>query len=129
MARAIIDCTNPLYTLFNLMKDEVIDYGVGALDTTTLQVLKEPGRPATTKSYTYCFRGGAPEKNVILYEYNAIKHKPFVNDWFAGFSGTVHCDGDPFFDLLFESETVKRSRRCDSISEFTALSAKPKMRR
>ncbi|GAC33475.1 hypothetical protein GPLA_2577 [Paraglaciecola polaris LMG 21857] len=109
MARAVIDCTNPLYPLFNLMKDEVIDYGVGALDATTLQVLSEPGRSATTKSYAYCFRGGAPGKEVVLYEYNAIKHKPFVNDWFAGFSGTLHCDGDPFFDLLFESETVKPS--------------------
>ncbi|MEE8058152.1 MAG: IS66 family transposase [Pseudomonadales bacterium] len=109
MARSVIECANPLQPLFNLMKDEVIDYGVGALDATTLQVLNEPGRLATTKSYAYCFRGGAPGKESILYEYNATKHKSFVNDWFAGFSGTLHCDGDPFFDLLFESEVVNPS--------------------
>ena len=70
------------------MKDEVIDYDVGALGATTLQVLNEPGRPARRKSYAYCFRCGAPGKAVILYEYNAMEHKRFVNDWFAGFSGT-----------------------------------------
>ena len=55
----------------------------------------------------YCFRGGAPGKAVVLYEYNAIKHKPFMKDWFAGFGGALHCDDDPFFDFLFEAETVK----------------------
>lgn len=30
----------------------------------------------------------------------------FVNDWFSGFNGTLHCDADPFFDLLFESKEV-----------------------
>ena len=88
------------------MKDEAIGYDVGALDANTLQVLKEPDRPARRKSYAYCFRGGAPGKEVILYEYNAIEHKHFVNDWFAGFSGTLHCDADPFFDLLFSGNDV-----------------------
>jgi transposase len=109
MARSAIDCANPLQPLFNLMKDEAIDYDVGTLDATTLQVLNEPGRPATTKSYAYCFRGGAPGKEVILYEYNALKHKRFVNDWFAGFSGTLHCDADPFFNQLFSGDQVNAS--------------------
>jgi transposase len=109
MARSTIDCANPLQPLFNLLKDEVIDYDVGALDATTLQVLNEPGRPATTKSYAYCFRGGAPGKEVILYEYNALKHKHFVNDWFAGFSGSLHCDADPFFERLFSGDEVNAS--------------------
>ena len=106
MARSTIACSEQLQPLINLMKDEVIDYDTGALDATTLQVLKEPDRPAGRKSYAYCFRGGAPGKEVILYEYNATEHKLFVNNWFAGFKGTLHCDGDPFFELLFDSETV-----------------------
>ena len=44
MARATIDCCDALQPLVNLMKDQVIDYDVGALDATTLQVLNEPGR-------------------------------------------------------------------------------------
>ncbi|WP_297292615.1 IS66 family transposase [Oceanicoccus sp.] len=109
MARSTIDCAHPLQPLFNLMKDEVIDYDVGALDATTLQVLNEPDRPARRKSYAYCFRGGAPGKAVILYEYNAMEHKRFVDDWFAGFSGTLHCDADPFFNRLFSDADVHAS--------------------
>jgi transposase len=63
----------------------------------------------TTKSYAYCFRGGASGKDVILCGYNTIKHNPFVNNWFAGLSGTLRCYGHPFFDLLFESEAVSPS--------------------
>lgn len=69
MARSAIDCANPLQPLYNLIKDEVIGYDVGALDATALQVLNEPSRPARRKSYAYCFRSGAPGKAVILYEY------------------------------------------------------------
>ena len=67
------------------------------------------GRPARRKSYAYCFRGGAPGKAVILYEYNAMEHKRFVDVWFAGFSGTLHCDADPFFNQLFSDDDVNAS--------------------
>ena len=61
--------------------------------------MKEPRRPATHKSYVYVFRRDIPGKEIVLYEYNATDHKHVVNDLFAGYSGTLHCD--PFFNLLF----------------------------
>ena len=45
----------------------------------------------------------------MLFEYNAHDHKLFVNDWYAGFGGTLHCDADPFFELLFESAQINPS--------------------
>lgn len=107
MASATIKCTEALQPLVNLMKDEIIDYDIGALDATGFQVLNEPGRPAQRKSYAYCMRGGPPGKESIIYSYNAEKHKQFVNEWFEGFSGTLHCDGDPFFELMFEKGEIK----------------------
>ena len=109
MARTNIQVASPLQPLFNLLKDEVIDYDVGALDATTLQVLREPGRSAATKSYVYCFRGGTSDKPVILYEYNAHEHKAFVRDWYDGFSGVLHCDADPFFGEVFSQDNVTPS--------------------
>jgi len=107
MAYATIDSAVALQPLVNLMKDDIIHYDIGALDATGLQVLKEPGRPAQRKSYAYCMRGGPPGKESIIYSYNAEKHKQFVDDWFEGFCGTLHCDGDPFFELMFQKETIK----------------------
>ncbi len=102
MARWIIDLILPLTPIYNLLKDEVIDYDVASCDATTLQVLNEPGRPAETKSYVYCIRGGPPDKSVILYDYNEKLHKQFVKDWFEGFKGYLHVDGDNFFELVGE---------------------------
>lgn len=100
MARWMIELMEPLMPIHNLLKDSIIEYDVASCDATTLQVLKEPGRAAETKSYAYCFRGGPPDKSVILYGYNASEHKQFVFNWFADFNGYLHVDGDSFFNLI-----------------------------
>jgi transposase len=102
MARWLIDLMSPMQPIYNLFKDQIIDYDVASCDATTLQVLKEPGRSAEVKSYVYCCRGGPPDKLVVLYDYNDKLHKLFVKDWFEGFEGYLHVDGDNFFDLIGE---------------------------
>lgn len=112
MANWMIALMAPLQPIFNLMKDEVIDYDVASIDATTLQVLNEPGRKAETKSYMYCIRGGTPKKSVILYEYNHKEHKQFVRDWLEGFSGYLHADADNFFELA--GETIATMVNCNA---------------
>jgi len=102
MARWVIDLMLPLQPIYNLLKDYVIEYDIASCDATTLQVLKEPGRHPETKSYVYCMRGGPPDQSVVLYEYNEKQHKQFVKEWFEGFRGYLHVDGDNFFDLVGE---------------------------
>lgn len=109
MANWLILLKPKLQPLLNLLKDEIIDYDIASMDATQLQVLREPGRPPTTKSYVYCFRGGLPSKKVVLFEYNAQMHKPYVANWFAGFQGFIHSDADPFFDLLSSQADIDLS--------------------
>jgi transposase len=45
-------------------------YDIASMDATTIQVLVQPGRAASTKSYMYCFRGGGEKDQVILYDYS-----------------------------------------------------------
>ena len=106
MARWLIELVSRLQPLYNLMKDEVIGYDISSCDATTLQVLREPGRKPETKSYVYCIRGGPPDKQVILYDYNDKLHKQFICDWYEGFKGYLHVDGDNFFDLIGEMPGV-----------------------
>lgn len=103
MSKWFIDLHEPLMPLYNLMKERLVDYDVASLDATVLQVLNEPERPPTRKSYLYCFLGGDDAHRVILYAYNEKAHKPFVRDWFEGFSGSLHADADPSFGLLAEA--------------------------
>ena len=102
MARWLIELMHPLQPIYNLMKDCVIDHDIASCDATTLQVLNEPGRSAEIKSYVYCIRGGPPNQSVILYDYNEKLHKQFVKEWFEGFNGYLHVDGDNFFELIGE---------------------------
>ncbi len=58
MAQWLIDLAPKIQPVINLMKDQIMDYDIAAMDATSLQVLKEPGRLPTKKSYVYCFHGG-----------------------------------------------------------------------
>lgn len=100
MARWLIDLTTPLRPIYNLLKDQIINYDIASSDATSLQVLKEAGRSPETKSHVYCFRGGPPDKSVVLYDYNASKHQEFVKSWFLGFKGYLHVDADNCFNLV-----------------------------
>jgi len=100
MARWVIDLMEPLRPIYNLLKEYIIDYDIASCDATGIQVLKEPGRKAETKSDIYCIRGGPPGKNIVLYDYNATEHKQFVHNWFESFTGYLHVDGDNVFDLI-----------------------------
>lgn len=100
MANWCIKLASPVQPIINLMKDNLLSYDIAGFDATHLQVLREPGREPTTKSYVYCLRGGPPDKPVVLYEYNAHNHQSFCANSFQGFTGTIHTDADPFFAEL-----------------------------
>lgn len=59
-------------------------------------------------------------------DYNDRDHKSFVHDWFAGFSGVIHADADPFFETLAATEGVTMAychaharRRFEKITQTT----------
>lgn len=126
MARWLIDLLEPLRPIYNLLKDNIIDYDIASADATTLQVLKEPGRKAETKSQVYCFRGGSPGKQVTLYNYNATEHKQFVQEWFVGFKGYLHADGGNVFDFSQDAILVNCNAHARRKFEAIAKSAKGK---
>ena len=51
MARWLIQLSDPLQPLINLMKETIVDYDIAAIDATTFQVLREPLRAPEKKSY------------------------------------------------------------------------------
>ncbi|CAL7961892.1 conserved hypothetical protein [Gammaproteobacteria bacterium] len=106
MARWVIDSSHMLQPLVNFFQDEILSYPIAAMDATSLQVLKEEGRKAQTKSYVYCIRGGPPDKKSTVYEYNAVLHKIFLGSWFDGYKGKIHCDAGNVFDDLGETPDI-----------------------
>ena len=109
MARWMIQLADPLQPLINLMKDELSSYDVAACDATSLQVLNEPARDPTRKSYTYCLRGGPPGKEIILFEYNAYNQKDYLEETFTGFNGFIHTDADGVYDKVAQNPEITLS--------------------
>ena len=56
--------------MINLLRDRLLAYDILQMDETPVQVLKEPGRAAQSKSYLWLQRGGPPEQPVVLYDYD-----------------------------------------------------------
>ena len=63
-------------------------------DETTLQVLREPGRSAQSKSYMWLYMTGtAEERQIILYEYQEGRGASYPRTFLSGFSGYLQTDG------------------------------------
>ena len=59
-----------LQPIYNVLHEKLRKEQVLHADETTLQVLKEAGRPSTSKSYMWLYRtSGCAEQAIVLYEY------------------------------------------------------------
>ena len=73
LARWLIGLVPLLQPLYNLLQDTLFGYDIAQTDETGIQVLKEPGREAQTKSYLWIRRGGPPGSPVVLVDYSPSK--------------------------------------------------------
>jgi transposase len=62
-------------------------------DETTLQVLREPGRAATTNSYLWLYRTGMEGPPIVLYDYKETRAGENPKEFLSGFKGYLQVDG------------------------------------
>jgi transposase len=70
------------------------------IDETSVQVLKEPGRADTQKSYMWIFRGAGSDRPVLRYQYHASRAGSVPLTYLSGFRGYVQTDGYNGYDAL-----------------------------
>ena len=70
------------------------------MDETTVQVLKELDRAATTKSYMWVFRGGDPGKPGIRYFYAPSRAGRIASEFLGEYQGVVQSDGYKGYGFL-----------------------------
>jgi transposase len=87
MAQLLIK-SQKLYLIYvwQAMKRTLLASDVLHADETTVQVLKEPGRKAKTKSYMWLYRTAeSADQKIVLYEYRQTREathpKAFLSDW------------------------------------------------
>lgn len=94
----------PIYSVLHekLRKEQVLH-----ADETTLQVLKEAGRPSTSKSYMWLYRtSGCAEQAIVLYEYQPTRKAEHAENFLKDFSGWLHADGYQGYHRLPENIRV-----------------------
>ncbi len=94
---------NPLYVR---MKEILIQQEALHADETTVQVLHEPGRKATSKSYMWLYRTGRVGPSIVLYDYKETRKKSHPRDFLKGFKGYLHVDGYQGYNVLSEVTLV-----------------------
>lgn len=78
--------------LMGLLRKELLSGPLINADETPVQVLNEPGRANTTKSYMWIFRGGRPGKEVVLYRYSPTRSGDIPREILDGYRGYLQTD-------------------------------------
>jgi len=95
----VIKCAKLLQPLVNLLQDNITSHDVAYADETVLQVLKEPDRKPSNKSYMWVFAGGV--KFSVVYLYSPTRAHTIPLDFFGDdYKGYIHCDGYPGYDAM-----------------------------
>jgi len=96
-ARQVAEQAAPLSALM----DQAIREGpIVNIDETTVQVLKEPERADSQKSFMWIFRGGDPDRPVLRYQYHPTRAGSVPLKYLDGFKGYVQTDGYNGYDAL-----------------------------
>lgn len=82
-----------LHVLYQRMHQQLLTQNILHADETTLQVLHEPGRVATSNSYMWVYRSGREGVPVVLYDYQPSRAGEHAKKFLKGFQGYLQVDG------------------------------------
>jgi len=93
-----------LEPLYEKMKQKLLEHEVLHADETTVQVIKEPGKAAQSKSYMWLYRtSGEAKKQIVIYDYQPDRRHTRPKEFLEGFSGYLHADGYEGYHKLPEN--------------------------
>lgn len=101
MANWLLASAEPwLKIIYDRMQKYLLERAVIHADETTLQVLKEPGRSAESKSYMWLYRSGRDGPGIVLYDYQTTKASKHPEKFLADFKGYLQTDGYSAYSKL-----------------------------
>jgi len=95
-----------LSPMYRRMKEHLLKRDIIHADETSLQVLHEPGRPASTKSYMWLYRSGRDRPPIVLYDYQSTRASKHPKKFLEGFKGYAHVDGYEGYNNMPDIELV-----------------------
>ena len=98
LAAWVIRCGELIQPLINLLQEQLLQYDIQQMDETTLQVLKEDGKKAQSKSYIWVQRGGPPGQQVTLFTYDPSRAQRVADELLTDYQGYLQTDGYAGYD-------------------------------
>lgn len=96
-----------LEPIYEEMKRRLCKHEVLHADETTIQVLKEPGKAAQSKSYMWLYRtSGEAKQQIVLYDYQPDRKPIHPEAFLKDFKGYLHADGYSGYHKLPEKIIV-----------------------
>ena len=92
--------------IINLLRDHLLAYDILQMDETTVQVLKEPGKTAQSKSYLWLQKGGPPGQPVVLYDYDPGRGAQVPMQLLEDFTGYLQTDGYAGYNAVVASNNL-----------------------
>ena len=94
------------------LRARLLGYDIVQMDETRLQVLKEPGRSATSDSYLWVQRGGPPDQPIVLFSYDPSRGQAAAKELLEGFAGYLQSDGWEVYAGVAATATAIRLIGC-----------------
>jgi transposase len=100
MANWLIKVAEQCRPLLSLLQQGLLSGPLINIDETPVQVLDEPGRANTTKSYMWVFRGGPIGQQVLIFQYHPTRSGKVALEFLAEYEGYIQTDGYSGYDEL-----------------------------
>ena len=90
-----------LAPVYNRLHEYLVQRDVLHADEIPCQVLREPGKEATARSYFWIYLTGNDGKpGIVLFDYQPGRKGEYPLTFLSGFSGFLHCDGYSAYKAL-----------------------------
>ncbi len=106
MANWTIQAAKRCQPLIDGLCQEIRSGPLIGMDETTVQVLNEPGRNNTSKSYMWVFRGGDPDKPALIYQYHPTRSGEVPKNFINGYEGYIQTDGYKGYNSLEQASNI-----------------------
>ncbi len=108
MANWMIKCGKLIQPLINRIQDTLLEQSVLHMDETPVQVLREEGRAAQSKSYMWVLASKSSSTPAVLFNYSASRSGSVPMSILGDFSGALMVDGyEGYQKICIENELVR----------------------
>jgi len=106
LAGWVIQASGKCLPILELLKNEIRGGPLINIDESPFQVLKEPGRSNTTKSYMWVFCGGGPDRKAVMYQYHPTRSGQVPLDFLGDYQGYVQSDAFAGYEQIGRKEGI-----------------------